>query len=164
MKFIKENWFKIIIAVCFFLVMYSIFYYFIIYMPVSQENVNNSQVYQFNYGEKEDLNSVAEIEETLEEYGASVLHIGGWGSHAIEKSAYYLDTHGYLIPPENYVSTFFNTPADILTAQCADGFKLTSCESNSNNEVYIDEEMGWCRMIIEKKMQNRLNIKCLKNN
>jgi hypothetical protein len=98
--------------------------------------------------------------EGVAKYGAGLILIGGYGSKIVQDSAYLLDEHGYLNPSEEWVPYFFNTPADILTAECIDGYNLILCESNTNNEVWTDDDLEWCRMIIEDKLQNRMNIEC----
>ncbi len=99
-----------------------------------------------------------------EKYEISVIQVGGVGSRVINQSAYTLDDRGeYLIPIEDYVSTSFNNPADLLWVYCKDGYTISDVSSPTGNEVGNVPDSG-ANLSIEEKYKNSINVKCVLNN
>jgi hypothetical protein len=97
----------------------------------------------------------------VDKYGAEVLQIGGIGSRITQRTAYLITEHGYLKPPEDWVVSSFNGPADIMDVDCRNGYTIISC--NVNDRVTKIDAMFGCRAIpLENKMQNKVTIECVK--
>lgn len=155
-KISRKTWLKIAILVVFVLIgSYLLLFKASIDREESKKSVTltNSVI----------MNDSKEIlEEKPMKYRASALLIGGLGSTITQLSAQYVDIHGYLLPAEDWATVSFNTPKDIMTLMCRDGYDVSSCSSGTqNSDVFINDVVG-CRMIVENKMQNRIDIECSK--
>lgn len=93
-------------------------------------------------------------------YGASVLQIGGEGSRFKQLSAYYLDEHGYLENPEEWISVSINTAGDMMWVDCSDGYRISKCLANGAEVKEIDEILG-CYAPIKDQMKNNVEIECI---
>lgn len=92
-------------------------------------------------------------------YGIDVVQVGGVGSRAVTKTAFYLEEHGYLNPPENYISILFNSPSDLMWVSCKGGYSVESANSSTNNHITIDPISG-AGVSIEDKIKNVVTIIC----
>ena len=92
-------------------------------------------------------------------YGIDVVQVGGVGSRTVTKTAFYLEEHGYLNPPENYISILFNSPSDLMWVSCKSGYSVESANSSTNNHITIDSVSG-AGISIEDKIKNVATIIC----
>lgn len=96
-------------------------------------------------------------------YEAEVIQVGGVGSHSVTKSAWsgpnVGDTANY--DATNLAITDFNAGGDLMWVRCMDGFHITKCNSSINN-VHSDSDFG-CGLEIENKLQNIVNIECIRS-
>lgn len=95
----------------------------------------------------------------LEKYGGEVLQLGGRGSKIHQATAHLLGEHGYLAPPEDWITVFFNTPVDLLTVGCKTGYKVSSCAANEGS--FIDDQLG-CRTTLGDQIKNTVSVTCIK--
>ncbi len=102
---------------------------------------------------------VANAQTDPSRYGIDVIQVGGIGSHTLTKDAFYLEERGYLNPPENYVSTLFNSPGDFMWVSCKGGYTVESANSPTNNQFTIDAING-VGVTIEDKLKNSIIIIC----
>lgn len=98
----------------------------------------------------------------IDKYGAEVLQIGGIGSHIIQKTARLLSEHGYLKPADDWVSAGFNSSGDVMDVNCRDEYLIISCKVNNRDYDFFKDDISGCRALIADKMQNRVNIECIK--
>ena len=190
-KFIKENWFKIIVSFSILLISISAFYFLFI---LQQKNVtkikfSNGKTVDFNgTPTQQDITDVSKKMDSqqstptdkdsqdreitnswiallpggaVSKYGAEVLQTGGVGSRTTQKTAYLLTEQGYLKPPEDWVSASFNGPADIMDVDCKDGYAVTDCKVNGT-ETQVDPIFGCRAMPLKNTMQNKVDIECTK--
>lgn len=98
----------------------------------------------------------------LRRFGGQVIHIGGVGSRVVTKIAYLLDEHGYL-PANDYVTHYFNGPADIMWVNCPDGFRIVSASSSTGNDVFPmvegDEDTAYGILLLNQ-LQNTIEVQC----
>jgi TIR domain len=98
----------------------------------------------------------------LRRFGGQVIHIGGVGSRVVTKIAYLLDEHGYL-PANDYVTHYFNGPADIMWVNCPDGFRIASASSSTGNDVFPmvegDEDTAYGILLLNQ-LQNTIEFRC----
>jgi hypothetical protein len=98
----------------------------------------------------------------LRRSGGQVIHIGGVGSRVVTKIAYLLDEHGYL-PANDYVTHYFNGPADIMWVNCPDGFRIVSASSSTGNDVFPmvegDEDTAYGILLLNQ-LQNTIEVQC----
>lgn len=102
---------------------------------------------------------VANAQTDPSRYGIDVIQVGGIGSHTLTKDAFYLEERGYLNPPENYVSTLFNSPGDLMWVSCKGGYTVESANSPTNNQFTIDSING-VGVTIEDKLKNSIIVIC----
>jgi cytoskeletal protein RodZ len=74
-------------------------------------------------------------------YSASVVQVGGMGSRTVTKTAWATDENANLNGDE-FVSTDFNTPVDLMWVYCAQGYTLSNCQSSTSTVVPSDS--GGC--------------------
>ena len=96
----------------------------------------------------------------IEKYGAEVLQVGGEGSRIHQVTAHLIDDHGYLTPPEDWISVSFNNSGDSMHVNCKKGYAATSCNAN-DKDISIEETAG-CVATIEERIKNKVVITCAK--
>lgn len=161
-RYIKENWFKILILLTLLFVISSFAYQLGI-------NENNKKQTALNNIEtlKESVNNsgsaVQEIPQGSEykNYEVEAIQVGGIGSRINQITPYLLDDQGFLRPPEEWGNASFNRAGDIMDVNCRDDYYITSCKSDSGNDVILDNVIG-CRVMLEDKNQNKARIGCTK--
>lgn len=121
----------------------------------------------FSTDERKTLEEIfADVESTEDElplyYGGSILHTGGIGSSQVEVNAPTLEGAGYYLPGENYVKTSFNSIRDILWINCRKNYKMATCESSTDNNIFFNDALGNCGLELENQLQNRAFITCNK--
>lgn len=104
--------------------------------------------------------SAEEVAKRINQYGASVMLVGGTGSRMIQKEAYSLEDQEYLTPEDEWVSALLNGPADFLRVACRDGFELSACEGGTEEK---DGDSSFCTRAVDKEVQNAVNIECMKS-
>jgi hypothetical protein len=114
-----------------------------------QNSSNQVDIYSY----KEDINY------DPSRYGIDVVQVGGVGSRTVTKTAFYLEEHGYLNPPENYINILFNSPSDLMWVSCKSGYSVESANSSTNNRITIDPISG-AGVSIEDKIKNVATIVC----
>lgn len=95
----------------------------------------------------------------IDKYAGYILHIGGDGSRLTEKTASYIGEHGYLNPPGQWITTSFNSPADVMWVKCREEYLISACKSD-NEIIYTNKNT--CGLILETKLQNKINFECHK--
>lgn len=98
-------------------------------------------------------------------YYGSVIQIGGVGSRFTQTTTYVTDKDDwaggtYYLFQKDLINVSFNNFGDLMTVSCRDGYKMISCKSNRGNGVWAEEDVGFCRIEIEDKIQNHLDIGC----
>jgi hypothetical protein len=98
----------------------------------------------------------------LRGFGGSVLHIGGVGSRFVTKTAWILHEHGYL-PANEYITHYFNGPADVMWVNCPEAFRIVSASSPTGNSVFPmvegDEDTAYGIHLLDQ-LQNTIVITC----
>jgi hypothetical protein len=98
----------------------------------------------------------------LRGFAGSVLHIGGVGSRFVTKTAWLLDEHGYL-PANEYITHYFNGPADVMWVNCPDAFRIVNASSPTGNSVFPmvegDEDTAYGIHLLDQ-LQNKILIVC----
>lgn len=122
----------------------------------------NWKIYSNQNSNLNTKNETEKPEIDIDEYGGSVLQIGGVGSKIAQLSAWFTTENGYLSPAEDWIKFYFNTPGDMIFVSCKEGYSLTSCKSSSGNRISPASDETRCGVLIEDKMQNWTQIKCLK--
>lgn len=110
---------------------------------------------------------VRELEKELifakkpDSYILNIKQIGGVGAKIVQATANLETEHGYLNPTEDWYSHSFNSPADVIHLNCADGYYITKCMDSDNNwlETY---ENKICSATIKDKFQNNFELRCVK--
>jgi hypothetical protein len=95
-------------------------------------------------------------------FGGSAVHIGGIGSRFVTKTAWLRDEHGYL-PANEYVTHYFNGPADVMWVNCPDGFRIVQASSPTGNSVFPMTEGGddtAYGILLLNQLQNTILITC----
>lgn len=95
-------------------------------------------------------------------YEASVTQIGGEGSHVVSKSAW-ISTENITFSSneaDTFVLTRFNTPEDVMWTNCAEGYVLSDCKSDTN-DVMPDHAPG-CGILLTDQIKNIVQISCRK--
>lgn len=115
-------------------------------------------LYQNGENKKARLREKAAVD--IEKYGGEVLQVGGAGSRIHQVTAHLLTEHGYLSPPEDWISVSFNNSGDLMHVNCKSGYVATSCKVN-DADVSI-EETSVCVATIEERIKNKVVIDCAK--
>lgn len=100
--------------------------------------------------------------QNLRGFAGSVLHIGGVGSRFVTKTAWLLDEHGYL-PANEYITHYFNGPADVMWVNCPDAFRIVGASSPTGNSVFPmvegDDDTAYGILLLDQ-LQNTIFITC----
>lgn len=139
-KFLKNNWFKILI----FLVLILLAFLYIL-----EKNKNTLELAWAN---------------EPDQYVVHTYQIGGVGIRQFQSSANYATEHGYLKPIEKYSQVSFNSPADLMWVYCADGYIVTSCSSN-DSQISFDPfgNTPMCGLLIDEKQKSSIQYTCTKS-
>lgn len=92
---------------------------------------------------------------------AEVIQIGGSGSRFVNKTAWSLEEHAYLIPDE-FIDVSFNQPADRMWISCKDDYQIFS---SITPEPIFEDVVFPTKMIglpILDKIKNSILINCEK--
>lgn len=106
-----------------------------------------------------------QYEESPEQYGVEILHIGGIGSHQVQLQAYYLTEHGYFPEPKKWVKYAFNSPVDVIHIMPIAGYRIDKISRLDNNDASkkIDcNETDFCSGKIYNTLQNKFHIVMIK--
>lgn len=106
--------------------------------------------------------SVKPADFIVHRYQGSILQVGGIGSHLVTKRAWLTSEHAYL-PPDDYVTHFFNGAGDVLWAHCPEEFEVVGATSATNNDVFQmvnnDPAFPW-GIVLRNQLQNSITITC----
>ncbi len=137
----KNNWLKV--AVFFVLVL-------LIFLYIIQKNKNALELAWAN---------------EPDQYVVYTYQIGGAGIRQFQSSANYVTEHGYLNPIEKYSQVSFNSPADLMWVDCADGYIVTSCSSNDSQTSFNSyNNINMCGLLIDEKPKSSIQYTCTKSN
>jgi hypothetical protein len=129
-----------------------------------QEQLTTLLINEKASNENNDWFQEVKEEEKLDKYGASVLQIGGEGSKFTQLQAYLLSEQGYLFPQEEWILVSFNTPGDLMSVNCREGYRLSECIYNEDkiSPSEIDDFWG-CRVPVKHQINNSVHITCIAN-
>jgi len=119
------------------------------------------------------VKSLLQLHPSINEYHASVIQVGGVGSHLLTKGAWACgDSNCGNISTEKYVPIGLTRGGDSIIAFCFEGFHLTQCTSPSGSPTSLYNDDG-CRIHLEKfiedehgggyyedKLKNSLQLTC----
>jgi hypothetical protein len=100
-----------------------------------------------------------EADVDVEKYGGEVLQVGGEGSRIHQVTAHLVTEHGYLTPPEDWISVGFNNSGNLIHVNCKKGYITTSCNVN-DKDISVEETTGSCVAVIEERIKNKVVIAC----
>ena len=75
------------------------------------------------------------------------------------KVAYLLEEHGYLNPPDEWVSVHFNGPGDLMWVSGQDGYQIFEMTPNRDEPIEVSNEPS-VSVRVQDRLQNRISIKC----
>ena len=140
-KFLKNNWWKIVI---FFVLILLISLYIII---------KNRHYIELSWANEPD------------QYVVYTYQIGGVGIKQYQSSVNLTTEHGYLKPIEKYSQASFNSSGDVMWVYCADGYAVTNCSSlDSRTSFKSGNNVNMCGLIIDEKPKSLIQYTCTKSN
>lgn len=93
-------------------------------------------------------------------YDAEIIQIGGEGSQTITKNAWNTTENEAYADMEaaSLIFARFNTPGDVMWANCKEGYAISACKSDTN-DVMPDHNPG-CGILLGNQDKNVVQISC----
>lgn len=99
--------------------------------------------------------------EGKDKFAASIIQIGGGGSHLYTKQVWSREEHAYL--DSGLIEVSFHHTGDRMEIYCPTDYKIDSCESYTGNDILADiTTPNHCGISLADQLRNEIIVNCSK--